>query len=338
VCGELADSPVGRWTTARKTNLTRHPVKWTRNKVELVAAAIVLAHIGTLIVVGLYYLLFEVYAPFTHAWHAVVPGDGTRHLLRNVYEGVLGGTLVQFVVFNHFAKRRTTVGRLDRQEMKLHIPNLKDDRPLSGWQLLVSPLLVLVYAIPGFLVGAGVAWLMRHEVTTAHNYALLVGAPTRGHSLWSPIHSLWTANKDEKVVGFFASVFLGRRPVRRGPSGLLCGPEGRSRKVASRLSPAELPGAHERGDRPGCRRACREHRRVGLLPSLAFDPHRLGARRVRLLGLGLQGVGARRRVPSPAELYPCGFGTPSHAVRAGARQTVALATASFEGRAQSAGE
>jgi len=194
--------------------LTRHPVKWTRNKVELVAAAIVLAHIGTLIVVGLYYLLFEVYAPFTHAWHAVVPGDGTRHLLRNVYEGVLGGTLVQFVVFNHFAKRRTTVGRLDRQEMKLHIPNLKDDRPLSGWQLLVSPLLVLVYAIPGFLVGAGVAWLMRHEVTTAHNYALLVGAPTRGHSLWSPIHSLWTANKDEKVVGFFASVFLGRRPVR----------------------------------------------------------------------------------------------------------------------------
>jgi len=193
---------------------TRHPLRWTRNKIELAIAAVVLAHVGTLIVVGLYYVLFELYAPFTRAWHTVVPSDSTRHLLRNVYEGVLGGTLVQFVVFNHFARRRTKLGWLDQREIKLHIPNLKDERPLSGWQLLVSPLLVLVYAIPGFLLGAAVAYLVKHSVTTAHNYAVFVGGPSRGHTLWSPVENLWTSNKDEKIIGFFASFFLGRRPVR----------------------------------------------------------------------------------------------------------------------------
>jgi hypothetical protein len=192
----------------------RHPLKWTRNKAELVVAAVVLAHIGTLIVVGLYYLVFEVYPPFTRAWHTAVASNSTRHLLRNVYEGVLGGTLVQFVVFNHFAKRRVKLGWLDKQEITRRIPNLKDRRPLSGWQLLLSPLLVLVYAIPGFLVGAGVAWLVRHDVTTPGNYAKLVGGSSTGHSLWAPIKSVWTTNRDAKIVGFFASVFLGRRPVR----------------------------------------------------------------------------------------------------------------------------
>jgi len=192
----------------------RHPVKWTRNRAQLIFAAVVLAHIGTLIVVGLYYLLFEVYAPLTRAWHTAVASNSTRHLLRNVYEGVLGGTLVQFVVFNHFAKRRVKLSWLDQREIKWHIPNLKDRRPLSGWQLLLSPLLVLVYAIPGFLVGAGVAWLVKHNVTTPHNYAALVGGPISGHSPWRPIRALWTTDKDAKIVGFFASVFLGRRPVR----------------------------------------------------------------------------------------------------------------------------
>jgi hypothetical protein len=192
----------------------RHPLKWIANKFELLVAAVVLAHLATLSVAGLYYLVFEVYAPFTHAWHTAVPSGGTRHLVRNVYEGVLGGTMAQFVVFNHFAKRKVRLTWLDQREIKLRIPNLKDERPLSGWQLVLSPLLVLVYAIPGFLVGAGVAWLVRHFVTTPHNYALLVGGSNARHALWGPVQTVWTTNRDQKIVGFFASVFLGRRPVR----------------------------------------------------------------------------------------------------------------------------
>ncbi len=194
--------------------LTRHPLKWTANKIKLTIAAVVLAHIGTLIVVGLYYLLFETWAPITHVWHGTVADSGTRHMLRNVYEGVLGGTLAQFVVFNHFAKRRTKLGWLDRLEIRLGVPNLKDHRELSGWQLGLSPLMVLVYAIPGFLLGAGAVWAIKHGVTTAHKYATLIGEPNVGRSAWQHLQTLWTANRDQKIVGLFASVFMGRRPVR----------------------------------------------------------------------------------------------------------------------------
>jgi len=58
---------------------------------------------------GLYYLVFGVYAPFTHAWHSAVPVSGTGQLLRNVYDGVLGGTLV---VFNHFRQAEYEAGSL----------------------------------------------------------------------------------------------------------------------------------------------------------------------------------------------------------------------------------
>ncbi len=194
--------------------LTRHPLKWAANKIKLTIAAVVLAHIGTLIVVALYYLLFETWAPITHLWHDTVADNGTRHMLRNVYEGVLGGTLAQFVVFNHFAKRRTKLGWLDRLEIRLGVPNLKDDRELSGWQLALSPLMVLVYAIPGFLLGAGAVWAIKHGVTTAHKSATLIGEPNAGRSAWQHFQTLWTANRDQKIVGLFASVFMGRRPVR----------------------------------------------------------------------------------------------------------------------------
>ena len=124
---------------------------------------------GTLIIVGLYYLLFEVVHPVKHAWDTLLTTQSAhvlgrpllstghwnldRHLVRNVFEGVLGGTLAQLVVFNHFRIRNTiNLNWLDRLEFKLHVPNVKDHRGLNGWQLLTLPFLVIVYAIPGFLV------------------------------------------------------------------------------------------------------------------------------------------------------------------------------------------
>lgn len=99
-------------------------------------------------------------------------------------------------------------------EIKLHRPNLEDGRQLAGWQLLLSPLLVLLYAVPGFLVGAGVTGLIKHGLTAAHHHIVLAGGANAGHSAWSHIQTLWTKNKDQKLIGFFASVFLGRPPVR----------------------------------------------------------------------------------------------------------------------------
>jgi hypothetical protein len=95
---------------------------------------------------------------------------------------------------------------MDELEIKLHIPNLKDERRTSGWQIIALPLLVLVYAIPGFAVGAGVAHLIQHGLAHAHVHEV---------SSDPLIQALWTANLPQKIVGLFASFVFARR-VGRG--------------------------------------------------------------------------------------------------------------------------
>lgn len=198
-----------------------HPQRWLLNKVELTVAGLTLGHIGTLIVVGLYYLAFQTIPAVKDGWdhflsrdlHLFSQGhwDTYRHLIRGVGEGVLAGFLVQLVVFNHFARQKSKVSVFDRAEIKLRIPNRKDGRQVTGWQLLATPALVLIYAVPGFVVGAAVAHAIRTGLTTAHTYATLVGGPNYGHSAWNHIQTIWTSARDQKVVGFFASFFLARR-------------------------------------------------------------------------------------------------------------------------------
>lgn len=134
--------------------------------------------------------------------------------MRGVGEGVLAGGLVQLVTLNHFKRRSPKLNLFDRVEMKLNIPNIKDSKQVTGWQLLATPLLILIYAIPGFVVGALVVYAFRHGLTNSHTYKDLVGHSNFGRSAWSHIQNIWTSARDQKVVGFFASFFLARRPVR----------------------------------------------------------------------------------------------------------------------------
>ena len=129
-----------------------------------------------------------------------------RHLIRNVGEGLLGGVLGQAIIWNHYRVKPRPRSRIDEVEIALHIPNLKDDRPTSAWQMLVLPLLVLIYAIPGFAIGAGVSHLVQHGLAHVHVHQV---------SSLSVVRSLWTANVPEKVIGLFASFVFGRR-VGRG--------------------------------------------------------------------------------------------------------------------------
>ena len=129
-----------------------------------------------------------------------------RHLIRNVGEGLLGGVLGQAIIWNHYKVKPKPRGRIDRFEIALHIPNLKDDRPTSAWQMLMLPLLVLIYAIPGFAIGAVVAHLIQHGVAHVHVHQV---------SSVAVVRSLWTANVPEKVIGLFASFVFARR-VGRG--------------------------------------------------------------------------------------------------------------------------
>ena len=203
--------------------LLRHPLKWLKIKALLVFDGLALVHIGTLIVVALYYLAFQTIAGVKYDWdHALTGGlhfwglhvhlallskahwSQWRHLIRNVGEGLLGGILGQAVIWNHYKVRPRARNWIDRIEIALHIPNLKDERRTSGWQMLALPLLVLVYAIPGFLIGAGVASWITHNIGHLHQVS---SDPV--------ITSLWTGNVSQKVVGLFASIVFARR-VGRG--------------------------------------------------------------------------------------------------------------------------
>jgi hypothetical protein len=187
--------------------------------------AVVLLHVGTLIVVAVYYLSLQTIPGVKHDWDRALTGGlrfwgwhvhlallsnahwtQWRHLIRNVGEGLLGGVLAQAIVWNHFKVRPRPRNRIDDLEIALHIPNLKDDRRTSGWQLVALPFLVLVFAIPGFAVGAGVAHLLQHDIAHLH---------LRQPSSNAVIQALWTSKVSQKVVGLFASFVFARR-VGRG--------------------------------------------------------------------------------------------------------------------------
>jgi hypothetical protein len=205
--------------------LLRHPLRWLKNKALIAVDGLVLLHVGTLIVAAIYYLAFQTIPGVKYDWdHALTGGlhlwgvhihfawlskthwAEWRHLIRNVGEGLLGGVLAQAIIWNHFKVKPKPKNRVDRLEIALHIPNLKDDRPMSGGQILALPLLVLVYAIPGFAIGAGVAHLVQHDLAHVHLHQVSSDAV---------VQSFWTSKVSQKVVGLFASFVFARR-VGRG--------------------------------------------------------------------------------------------------------------------------
>ena len=205
--------------------LIRHPLRWLKNRLLLGFDALVLLHVGTLIVVALYYLAFQLVPGIKYDWDHALTGQlhfwglhvhlallsrphwtQWRHLIRNVGEGLLGGILAQTIVWNHFKVKPRPRNRIDHIEIALHIPNLKDDRRLSGGQLLALPMLVIIFAIPGFAIGYGVSHLIQHGIAHVHIHQI-------SHN--SVIESLWTGKVSQKVVGLFASFVFGRR-VGRG--------------------------------------------------------------------------------------------------------------------------
>jgi hypothetical protein len=205
--------------------LWRHPLRWLKTKALIAIDGLILLHIGTLIVVALYYFAFELIPGVKYDWDHALTGQlhfwglhvhlallskahwtQWRHLIRNVGEGLLGGVLAQAIVWNHYKRKPRPRNRVDELEIALHIPNLKDGRRTSGFQMTVLPLLVLIYAIPGFAIGAGVAHLIQNGIAHVHVHQLSSDAVIR---------SLWTGKVSQKVVGLFASFVFARR-VGRG--------------------------------------------------------------------------------------------------------------------------
>jgi hypothetical protein len=273
-------SPVGY-----PPKLTRHPLKWLGVLLVMTTAAIVVAHIGTLVVVALYYLAFQTIGSVKFHWDHLLSRDVHllsqahwtvwRHLVRGVGEGVLAGVFVQLITINHFKKRDPELSRLDRLEIALRVPNIKDAREVSAGQLIALPLLVVVYAIPGFVVGALVTAALKAVLTSAHSYAVLVGAaPASGGSTWSHVQTIWTGNRDQKIVGFFASVFMARRPMRAVADDVQAYFAGRRVALHKRLRVYHLPNFRARflleseHEALGKSKAVAAYRSGGVVPAL----------------------------------------------------------------------
>jgi hypothetical protein len=170
----------------------RHPIRWTRNKVELLAAAVVLAHIGMLIIVALYYLIFELNPTVTHWWHGVVSNSDLRHSIRDVSEGVLGGFLAQAIVWNHYTRGHQKAGRrIERLQERLHLP---------------APVIAMAGTILLAAAGFAIAYYVLHAL---HAHAA-AGSP-KG-SFWSRSATIWKYGWDKKIMGYGASL-IARRPL-----------------------------------------------------------------------------------------------------------------------------
>jgi hypothetical protein len=196
----------------------RHPIRWLAVTAVSVAAALVLAHVGSLDITGLYYALFEWNARMTAWWHAFISDRALRHAIRNVAEGFYGGAIAQQLVWNAFRKRRIRyeakpMNRLDRIEDALRIPNLRSGRKLSFWQV---PYALLIWAPLYGSVGFTAAYLLdaviRRDVETFKHTVVTLGPHA---SLWQRVQTIDTSNWDKKVMGLAASFFFGRRPLRK---------------------------------------------------------------------------------------------------------------------------
>lgn len=185
----------------------RHPFKWTKQQVERTFYAVVGAHWGKFIIVAIYFLLLGwKHTPLHQTWNTLVATDW-RHSIRGVGEGLLGGTLGQILAFDRYKKKVKPVKWYDRVEWKLGVPNRKNPKPLTGWQRKFWWVYVILYAIPGFIVGFYFMKLVHASVFAASKVV--------GGSYWNRVETIWTSDKLLVVIGLFASLFMGRRPVTK---------------------------------------------------------------------------------------------------------------------------
>lgn len=163
-----------------------------RNRVVLTGDAVVLAHIGVLIVAALYYLITQTIPTVKHWWDTTVTPASLRHDIRDVGEGVLASCLAQAIVWNPFTRSHEKTGRLFRRlRGRFRIP--------VGVAAVVSAAAIGAVA---FIIGeAMLHWLSLQS--TAH---AVTG------SLWNRTTTVWRSNWDKKALGFVAAV-VARRPL-----------------------------------------------------------------------------------------------------------------------------
>jgi len=180
----------------------RHPIRLGRNISHNLAVGMVVATFMILVAAALYFIFFETNADVTAAWHALISVSYIRHAVRNVlFEGFAGGLVAHGFIWNRYKK-----GAVYWAE------------PAPRWKIRCAPLLALPFALPGFFVAMGLAVLLRHNASHFAGIVSYLHAHTPHNtysgSLWTRVEALWTDNFDQKLMGYGAALFFGRRPMK----------------------------------------------------------------------------------------------------------------------------
>ena len=167
-------------------------MRWVRIKLELAVDAVVLAHIGVLIVAALYYLITQTDHSVKHWWDTTVTPSSLRHDIRDVGEGVLASCMAQAIVWNPFRHSHRNTGRtFDELRQRFHVPIL-----------LAAVISAAFVGTIAYLVGDGLLHLLSVR-STSHTVA---------GSLWNRTATLWNSQWDKKALGFVAAL-AARRPL-----------------------------------------------------------------------------------------------------------------------------
>ena len=170
----------------------RHPIRWVENKAILLVDAIVLAHIGVLIVAALYFLITQTNHGVKHWWDTTVTPASLRHDIRDVGEGVLASCFAQAIVWNHFTRSHRRAGRTFREwSKKYHVP-----------VVILSLVSALIIGAAAFALGEGILHLASVK---AHQHRVT-------GSIWNRTATIWNSNWDKKALGFVAAL-VARRPL-----------------------------------------------------------------------------------------------------------------------------
>jgi len=190
----------------------------TRDRPEMLVWMIVAAHVGTLIIGAIYFLVTQVkYSVDGHTiiylkpywdnlphylgFHAYPWWTWLRHDFRDVYEGLLAGLLVQAVTVNPLKWKHSDPGFWTNT---LHFPTRDQKKRVTALQFVLSPLSVSLAGLPGFLLGIG--FLVGLPALARHGIAI------GGHSVWAAEGNLFL-NKgvwQAKVIGFLSSYILAK--------------------------------------------------------------------------------------------------------------------------------
>ena len=163
-----------------------------RIKAELLLDAVVLAHIGVLIMAALYFLITQTNHTVKHWWDTTVTPASVRHDIRDVGEGVLASCLAQAIVWNAFTRGHRQTGRRFREwRDRYHLP-------------------VGVMAVVSATVVGTVAFVIGQEIL--HVLSIRSASHTVAGSLWNRTTTLWKSQWDKKLLGFVAAL-AARRPM-----------------------------------------------------------------------------------------------------------------------------